>query len=176
MNPSDESVAVGVYEEHGAAEKAVFALQKAGFDMNKISVVGRDHHSEGEVVGYYHTGDRMKAWGKRGVFWGGIWGLVLGSAFFAVPGIGPIAVAGPLVNALVTALGGAAIVGGSSVLGAALANLGVPEHMINEYESHLKGDNVIVVCHGSPGAVQTALTILKGAGAIHAEVHDVSAG
>jgi hypothetical protein len=177
MDRLDESsVAVGVYEEHGAAEKAVIALQNAGFDMDMISVVGRDHHAEGEVVGYYHTGDRMKAWGKRGAFWGGIWGLVLGSAFFAVPGIGPIAVAGPLVNALVTALGGAAIVGGSSVLGAALADLGVPEHMIKEYETHLKGDNVIVVCHGSAGDVQKALTVLQEAGAIHAEIHNVAAG
>lgn len=175
MNASDESVAVGVFEEHEAAEAAVIALQDAGVDMNKISVVGRDHHKEGEIVGYYHTGDRMKAWGKRGAFWGGIWGLVLGSAFFAVPGIGPIAVAGPLVNAIVTALGGAAIVGGSSVLGAALANLGVPEHMVQEYETHLKGDNVIVICHGSTEDVQTAVATLKKTGAIRAEVHEVSA-
>ena len=125
MTESNETAAIGVYEDHAAAENAVKELKKAGFDMNKLSVVGRDHHTEEEIVGYYHTGDRMKAWGKRGAFWGGIWGLVLGAAFFVLPGIGPIAVAGPLVNAIVTALGGATIVGGSGVLGAALAGRGI---------------------------------------------------
>ena len=49
-----------------------------------------------QVVGYYNTGDRMKRWGKTGAFWGGFWGLLFGSAFFAIPGIGPLLVAGPL--------------------------------------------------------------------------------
>ncbi len=176
MTKSNETAAIGVYEDHTAAEKAVKELQKAGFDMNKLSVVGRDHHTEEEVVGYYHTGDRMKAWGKRGAFWGGIWGLVLGSAFFAVPGIGPIAVAGPLVNAIVTALGGATIVGGSGVLSAALAGLGVPENSISKYETQIKGDKVIVVCHGIAEELETAHAILKKTGAVEEEILGESAG
>jgi uncharacterized membrane protein len=167
---------IGVYEDHTTAENAVKELQKAGFDMKKVSVVGRDHHTEEEVVGYYNTGDRMKAWGKRGAFWGGIWGLLLGSAFFAVPGIGPIAVAGPLVNAIVTALGGAALVGGSSVLGAALAGLGIPENRVSKYESQIRGDKVIVVCHGVAEELETAHTILKKNGAVEVENHGESAG
>ena len=43
-------------------------------------------------------GDRMKYWGKLGTFWGGLWGLLFGAAFFAIPGIGPVLVAGPLVS------------------------------------------------------------------------------
>ena len=39
-------------------------LQKAGLDMKMLSVVGKDYHSDEHVVGYYYTGDRMKAWGK----------------------------------------------------------------------------------------------------------------
>ena len=64
--------------------------------MQKLSIVGKDYQTEEEVVGYYTTGDRMKAWGKTGAFWGGLWGLLFGSAFFLIPGIGPLLAAGPL--------------------------------------------------------------------------------
>ena len=95
-----------VYNTHQEAEQAVKELQKSGFDMKKLSIVGRDYHTEEDVVGYYNTGDRMKYWGKMGAFWGGFWGLLFGSAFFAIPGIGPILVAGPLVAWIVAALEG----------------------------------------------------------------------
>jgi hypothetical protein len=42
-------------------------------------------------------------WGKTGAFWGGFWGLLFGSAFFAIPGIGPVLVAEPLVARIVGA-------------------------------------------------------------------------
>ena len=56
--------------------------------MKKLSIVGKDYHTEENVVGYYTTGDRMKYWGKLGAFWGGFWGMLFGSAFFWLPGIG----------------------------------------------------------------------------------------
>ena len=79
---------VAVFETHTQAEKAVKELQTSGFDMKKLSIVGKDYHTEEHVVGYYSTGDRMKYWGKLGAFWGGLWGFLFGTAFFFVPGIG----------------------------------------------------------------------------------------
>ena len=81
---------VAVYNTHVEAEAGIKELQKAGFAMNKLSIVGKDYHSDEHVVGYYNTGDRMRYWGKLGAFWGGIWGLLFGSAFFMIPGFGPI--------------------------------------------------------------------------------------
>jgi len=95
---------VAIYDSHTQAEAAVKELQKSGFDMKKLSIVGRDYHTEEQVVGYYNTGDRMKHWGKLGAFWGGIWGMLFGAAFFAIPGLGPVLVAGPLVAWIVGAL------------------------------------------------------------------------
>jgi len=74
---------VAIYKSHTEAETAVKDLQKAGFDLKKLSIVGRDYHTDEHVVGYYNAGDRMKAWGKAGAFWGGIWGWLFGSAFFS---------------------------------------------------------------------------------------------
>ncbi len=93
---SKQNAIVGIYKTHTEAEAAVKELQKSGFDMKKLSVVGKDYHTDEHVVGYYNVGHRMKVWGKTGAFWGGLWGLLFGSAFFWIPGLGPLLVAGPL--------------------------------------------------------------------------------
>jgi hypothetical protein len=87
------------------------------------------------VVGYYNVLDRMKVWGKTGAFWDGLWGLLFGSAFFWIPGLGPLLVAGPLVSWFVGALQGAIVVGGLSTIGAGLYSLGIPKDSILRYET-----------------------------------------
>src|SRR5664279_6447626 len=116
-NMSKNNSIVAVYPSHTAAEAAVKELQKSGFDMKKLSIVGRDYHTDEHVVGYYNTGERMMRWGKMGAFWGGFWGLLFGSAFFWVPGIGQVLVAGPLVVWVVAALAGGAVPGGLTAFG-----------------------------------------------------------
>ena len=53
---------VAIFNAHTEAEEAVKNLQKAGFDMTKLSIIGKDCHAEEHVVGYYNTGDRMGYW------------------------------------------------------------------------------------------------------------------
>src|SRR5580658_1671527 len=113
----DTNAVVAIFDTHPEADEAVRELQKSGFDMKKLSIVGKDYHTEEHVVGYYNTGDRMKSWGKNGAFWGALWGMLFGSAFFVLPGIGPVLLAGPLVAMLVSAIEGAAVMGGIGALG-----------------------------------------------------------
>ena len=113
---SEKNSVVAIFPSHSQAEDAVRELQKDGFDMKKLSIVGKDYHTDEHVVGYYNIGDRMMYWGKLGAFWGGFWGLLFGSAFFWVPGIGPLVVAGPLVTWIVGALETAAVREGSPPL------------------------------------------------------------
>ena len=54
---------VGVYDSHTKAEASIKELQRSGFDMKKLSIVGKDYHTEEHVIGYYNAGDRMKVWG-----------------------------------------------------------------------------------------------------------------
>ena len=89
---TEKSTVIAVYNTHADAEQSVRELQKSGFDMKKLSIVGKNEHTEESVVGYYNTGDRIKAWGKTGAFWGGLWGLMFGTAFFFIPGIGPVVI------------------------------------------------------------------------------------
>jgi uncharacterized membrane protein len=158
---ADTNATVAVFETHAEADEAVKELQKAGFDMKKLSVVGKDYHTEEQVVGYYNAGDRMKHWGKLGAFWGGLWGLLFGAAFFWVPGIGPILVGGPLVASIIAALESAVVVGGISAIGAGLVSLGIPKNSIVEYESALKVGKYVVVAHGTAEDVAKAKNILS---------------
>jgi len=168
--PSADDVAVAIYNTHDEAEQAVKTLAQAGFDMRKLSIVGKDYHTEEHVVGYYNTGDRMKAWGRIGAFWGGLWGLLFGAAFFIIPGIGPVVLAGPLVAALVGALEGAVVMGGLTALGAALASLGIPRDSIVQYETALKADKFLVLAHGTQEEVARAKSLLDS-GPATATIH-----
>ena len=164
---SDKSAVIAIYDTHVEAEAAVRELQKSGFDMKKLSIVGKDYQTEEEVVGYYTTGERMKAWGKSGAFWGGLWGLLFGSAFFLIPGIGPLLAAGPLVGWIIGALEGAAVVGGLSALGAGLYSIGIPKDSIIEYETQVKAGKFVVIAHGSADEVsksKDALALTKHQG------------
>src|ERR1039457_6299569 len=132
---STEDSVVAIYSQHTDADLAVKELQRGGVDMHKLSIVGKGYHTDEQVVGYYNTGDRMKHWGKTGAFWGGFWGLLFGSAFFMIPGLGPILVAGPLVAWIVGGLEGAVLVGGLSALGAGLYSIGIPKNSVGKNEA-----------------------------------------
>jgi len=160
MNSVKNSV-VATYDSHDRAEEAIRELQKSGFDMKKLSIVGKDYHTEENVVGYYNTGDRMKYWGKLGAFWGGFWGLMFGSAFFWLPGIGPVLVGGPMVVWIIGALESAVVIGGFSALGAAMYSIGIPENSILDYETQVKNGKLLLVAHGTSEEVQRAKDLLS---------------
>jgi hypothetical protein len=155
------SPSLHVFKSHVEADDAIKSLSKAGFDMKKLSLVGKGYHTEEHPVGFYTVGDRMKAWGGMGAFWGGIWGLLFAPAIFFLPGLGLIALAGPLVASLVGALEGAVIVGGVSALGAALCQAGVPRDQAIKYESALKMDKYILLVHGAAQDIEKAKSILE---------------
>jgi uncharacterized membrane protein len=175
---SDRNSVVAIYDTHEQAEQAVKSLQEAGVDMKSLSIAAKDQHTDEHVVGYYNAGDRMKYWGKVGAFWGGFWGLLFGSALFAIPGIGPVLVAGPLVAWIVAGLEGAVVVGGAGAVGAALVSIGIPKDSVVEYETALKTDKFLLIVHGSPDEVAKAKEIIQGTShtsyAVHGEPAMVS--
>jgi len=113
----------------------------------------------------------MKYWGKLGAFWGGLWGLLLGTAFFWIPGVGPILVGGPLVSAIVGALEGATVYGGLSALGAGLYSFGIPKDSVLDYEAALKADKFLVIAHGTAAEMTGAREVLAGTHAAKVAVH-----
>jgi len=168
---ADTNAVIAVYENHSAAEEAVKELQKSGFDMKKLSVVGKDFHTEEQVAGYYNAGDRMKYWGKFGAFWGGLWGLLFGAAFFWVPAIGPVLVGGPLVAWIVAGLENAIVVGGLGAIGAGLYSIGIPKDSIVTYETAIKAGQYLVVAHGTSAEAARARDTLSTSKSTHLTDH-----
>jgi hypothetical protein len=168
---SETNSAVGIYGTHLQAEAAVKELQRSGVDMKKLSIVGKDYHTEEQVVGYYNTGERMKYWGKLGAFWGGLWGMLFGAAAFAIPGIGPVLVAGPLVAWIVGALEGAVVVGGLGAIGAGLYSIGIPKDSVVKYETAIGSDKFLVLAHGTADEVAKAKDIMQTTQAVEVALH-----
>jgi hypothetical protein len=152
--------AVGIFTSHQEAEQAVKELQKSGCDMKQLSVVGKDYHTEENVVGYYNTGDRMAAWSKFDLFWRWMRGILCGSAFLINPGVGSSTVGGPLVSWIIGALETAVITGGLTALGGALASIGIPHDSIVQYETALKANKFLLIVHGKMEEAEKAKNIL----------------
>jgi hypothetical protein len=167
---------VAAFDTHVEAESAIKELERSGFDMKKLSIVGKGYHSEEHPVGFYTSGDRMLSWGGVGAFWGGLWGFLVGAAFLWIPGFGPIAAAGPFVHMLVTGIEGAAVVGGLSVVGAALASLGVPKKSVVKYERQLKANKYLLIAHGRTDEVETVRRVLEQTAATETELFKPNQG
>jgi hypothetical protein len=157
---SNPDSAFFLFDTHAAAEQAIRKLAQSGFDLKTLSLVGKGYHSEEKPMGFYTSGDRIKAWGETGAFWGGIWGLLLAPAVFVLPGIGVLGMAGPLVAGLVSALEGAVVVGGLSALGAALTQIGVPKDQVIKYEAALKVDKYLLAVNGNAAEQEEARSVL----------------
>ena len=156
-----DNLPVYVFNTHVEAEEAVKALSKSGYDVKKLSIIGKGYHTEETPIGFYTMGDRIKTWGGMGAFWSGIWGLLIAPAVFFLPGFGLVALAGPVVAALVAALEGAVLVGGVSAISAALMQIGVPKDKIMKYETAIKVDKYVLMVHGSIEEQDKARTVLE---------------
>jgi hypothetical protein len=93
---------------------------------------------------------------------GGTLGLLAGIGVFAIPGIGPLIAAGPIVAAL-AGLGAGGAVGG--IIGA-LVGMGIPEYEAKRYEGHIKAGGVLLSVHcDTSEKVGRAKDLLKHTGA-----------
>ncbi len=173
---TDNNAVIAVFTDHQAAEAAVKELAGAGIDMKHLSVVGKGYHTEESVVGFYNTGDRMQFWGKRGAFWGGLWGWLFGGVFMFIPVVGHVVVLGYLASMVVAAVEGAVVVGGLSALGAALYGSGIPKDSVIAYETAIKADGFLVTAHGPAEEMARAKAILGTLGAARVDLHVSATG
>lgn len=154
-----------IFKTREAAEIAVRNLGQAGIDLKTMSLIGKGYHSEEHPVGFYTMGDRIKSWGGTGAFWGALFGLLAAPAMILFPGVGVVAVAGPLVSSVIAALEGAVVVGGLSALGASLVQLGVRSDEVVRYETAIKADAFVLLVHGDAALQARANEVLAAAAA-----------
>lgn len=152
-------------------KSAIKKLSAAGFAMKKLSVIGKGYHTEEKAVGFYNVGERVKFWGKRGAFWGGLWGMFLGGLFVSIPGVGPVVVVGYLAAMAIAGLENAVVVGGLSALGAALYSIGIPKNSAVQYEAAVKADGFMVMAHGTTEEMTRAKSILGTGNPLSLDTH-----
>jgi hypothetical protein len=153
---TDRQIIMAFFPDETLAESGLEALIEQDIPMDRVSMLGKASSSGDDPLGVYYgnVGERMKGWGKMGAFWGGLWGLLTGAAgMFLVPGIGPILAAGPAVEALAGAAGGAALTGGvlagagaATQLTVAVHRMGVPEECLDETRDRLgRGEHLLML-------------------------------
>jgi hypothetical protein len=135
----------GIYKSAMAAERAVDQILAAGFSNNDISVLLPDNQSSKEFAHEKNTKapEGTAAGATAGGVLGGALGLLAGIGSLAIPGVGPIIAAGPIMAALAgVGVGGA--VGG---LIGALVGMGIPEYEAKRYEGRVKNGGVLLSIH-----------------------------
>jgi hypothetical protein len=162
---------VAVFADHEAAEAAVKKLNLAGFDIKQLSIIGKGYHVDEQVVGFYNQGDRIRFWGTRGAFWGGLWTLFFGGVVLTLPVAGPVIALGYVASAVVAAVEGAVAVGGFSAIAAALYGFGIPKDSVLRYETAITTDSFLVMVHDTPSRIAIAKGILETADASQIDVH-----
>jgi hypothetical protein len=162
---SSKNVAVfGIYKTPGTAEAAVDHLLAKGFTNSAISVLLPDDES---TRAFAHEKNTKAPEGTAtGVTTGGViggtLGLLAGIGALAIPGVGPLIAAGPIVASL-AGLGVGGAVGG--IVGA-LVGLGIPEYEAKRYEGAVKGGGTLLSVHcDTSEQVEVAKASLKETGA-----------
>jgi len=148
---------VGTYDNIETAYAAANDLISAGYNRNDISVVANDRDSAYApyvtTTAKVKTSDDVGAGAGIGAAIGGIGGLLVGLGALAIPGIGPVIAAGPLLAAL-TGAGVGAVAGG--IVGA-LVDLGIPNDEANLYAEGLHRGDILVIAQ-VPDASANAVT------------------
>jgi hypothetical protein len=166
-----ENSVVGVYAHLDQAEEAVRELGQGGFPIQHVSIIAANLGSEKKVHGFVTSCDVAKSSARTGAWVGGIFGLLVGSAFLWLPGVGPLIVAGSLASALLAGVEGA--VAGAAVTGLLgwLTSLGISKQQILKYEEVVKAGKYLLVAHGSADDVKKAKAILEKTKPAELNVH-----
>lgn len=159
---------IGIVDSAAQAEAVVNDLQREGrIRLGDISVLLPDRREAQEFAHEHHTKapEGAVAGASAGGLLGGTLGLLAGIGALAIPGVGPLIAAGPVLAALSGVAAGATLGG----ISGALVGMGIPEVEAKDYETRLRAGSVLVAVHTESSEEQRLVRdILKRGGA-----HDI---
>ncbi|MGQ4648230.1 general stress protein [Lyngbya aestuarii] len=173
--------AVGVFSSRRDAELALRELKDSKFPMDHVSVVARDaeHQDHDKFAGADvrdHAGNKADEGAAAGALTGGtlggLTGLLVGLGTLAIPGIGPIMLAGATATAIATTLAGGAIGAATGGIMGALVGLGIPEERARVYNERVSRGDYLVIVDGTQEEIHRAEAILGRRGIQEWEVYD----
>lgn len=176
--------AVGVFSNRHEAEVALRALRDSNFPMDRVSVITRDADKQNDMAGAdVRDNVRERTEGNKadegattgaiaGGTLGGLTGLLVGLGTLAIPGIGPIMLAGATATAIATTLAGGAIGAVTGGLLGALVGLGIPEERARVYQDRISRGHYLILVEGTDDEISRAETILRHGGIEEWGVYD----
>ena len=154
----------GIYRNRPQVEQAVDSLVADGFRTEDISVLLPENVGTKDFAHEKNT--KAPEGATTGVATGGVvggtLGLLAGIGALAIPGVGPLIAAGPIMGAL-AGLGVGGAVGG--IVGA-LVGMGIPEYEAKRFEGAVKNGGTLLSVHcDTSDEISRAKDVLKGTGA-----------
>ena len=172
---------VGLFYSRDEAETALRALKDDGFDMNRVNVIAKDADRVTESAGVdvaYDEGNNAKegagAGATSGAVLGGIGGLLLGLGTLAIPGVGPIIVAGEAASTIASTLAGAGIGAAAGGIIGGLVGMGIPEDKAKIYSDRVSGGSYLVMVNGTDDDINRAERILRDNGIEEYGIYDAN--
>src|SRR5437763_1862389 len=135
----------GIYANREMTENAVDRLMAGGFRSEDISVLLQDNVGTKDFAHEKHTKapEGTTTGAVTGGLVGGTLGLLMGIGALAIPGVGPLVAAGPIIATL-TGIGSGGVLGG--MIGA-LVGMGIPEYEAKRYEGRIKQGGILLSVH-----------------------------
>src|SRR6202162_3982815 len=161
---SKKTAVFGIYATHSGAENAIDMLTRSGFPVSDVSVLVPETLGSKDMgtVKATKAPEGATAGATSGAVLGGTLGLLAGIGALAIPGVGPLIAAGPIMATL-AGMGVGGTVGG---LTGALVGLGIPEFEAKRYQGIIQKGGILLSVHCSTSdEVTRAKQILKGTGA-----------
>jgi len=163
---ADKKTAVfGIYSTRDGVERATDAMVKSGFSAADISVLLPENLGGLKDIGTEKSTkapEGATAGAASGATIGGVLGLLAGIGALAIPGVGPLIAAGPIMGAL-AGMGVGGAVGGFT---GALIGMGIPEYEAKRYEGRIQKGGILLSVHcASSDEVKRAKQIMEGTNA-----------
>lgn len=172
---------VGLFYSRDEAEAALRALKDDGFDMNRVNVIAKDADKVTKSAGVetaYDEGNNAAegagAGATSGAVLGGIGGLLLGLGTLAIPGVGPIIVAGEAASTIASTLAGAGIGAATGGIIGGLVGLGIPEDKAKIYSDRVSSGSYLIMVNGTDDDISRAEKILRNSGIEDYDVYDAN--
>lgn len=172
--------AVGVFSNRQDTERALRELRDSNFPMDRVSVITRDADRRDNIAGADVRGNVREEARERaddtkadegaatgaiaGGTLGGLTGLLVGLGTLAIPGIGPIMLAGATATALATTIAGGAIGAVAGGLLGGLIGLGIPEDRARAYHDRVSRGDYLIIVDGTDEEIHRAEAILRNRG------------
>jgi len=163
--------ATGTFSTHREAESALGELRNSGFNMDQISIIGNNANNNSDMAGA-QTGENLNDLDNKadegarkgavsGGAAGGLTGLLVGLGLVAIPGVGPVMLAGAAATALATTLTGSAIGAAAGGLVGGLVGLGIPKDRAKIYSDRVEQGDYLVMVDGTDEEIRQVETIFQ---------------